>query len=55
MFALDGEIYIWNEKYLRTVSHCETTCAIQWIVTYSVDSVIHFLKNWGQLEAGRSK
>ena len=28
--------------------HRETNCAIQWIVIYPVDSVIHLLYNWGQ-------
>ena len=25
----------------------ETNCAIQWIVIYPMDSVIHLLNNWG--------
>ena len=26
-----------------------TNCTIQWIVIYPVDSVIHLLKDWGQV------
>ena len=31
------------------ISVRETNCAIQWIVIYPVDSVIHLLNNWGQV------
>ena len=34
------------------ISIRETNCAIQWIVIYPMDSVIHHLNNWGQLVLG---
>ena len=32
------------------MSITETNCAIQWIVIYPVDSTIHFLNDWGQID-----
>ena len=32
---------------IQWINHSETNCAIQRIVTYPVDSVIHLLNNWG--------
>ena len=34
---------------IQRISIRETNCAIQWIVIYPVDSVIHLLYNWGQI------
>ena len=32
---------------VQQISIRETDCIMQWIMIYSVDSVIHLLNNWG--------
>ena len=34
---------------IQRISVREANCAIQWIVIYPVDNVIHLLYNWGQM------
>ena len=38
-------------NYYPVISVRETDCIIQWMVIYPVDSIIHLLKNWGQVDA----
>ena len=39
---------------MHRISIRETNCNIDWIEIYPIDSVIHLLNNWGQLDSDLS-
>ena len=38
---------------IQWISYSEINCAIQWIVIYPMDSVIHLLNSWGQVKTNQ--